>query len=82
MNYLILHWQPVSGIFIGALMLAFYYYLQITVKRQITSLIAKHIFRNQNMVPSAEDLFSVVTSFLFMFGGIMIVVAIYYLSNG
>jgi hypothetical protein len=42
----------------------------------------KKIFRNQFMAEkSAESLLSVVTSFLFMIGGIWIVVAIYYLSN-
>ncbi len=82
MNYLITEWQPIAGIFLGLLMLTFYYYLQIGKKAQIVKWIAKNIFRNQFMAEkSAESALNVVTSFLFMIGGIWIVVAIYYLSN-
>ena len=82
MNYLITEWQPIAGIFLGLLMLTFYYYLQISKKAQIVTWIAKNIFRNQFMAEkSAESALNVVTSFLFMIGGIWIVVAIYYLSN-
>jgi len=80
--YLITHWQPISGLFIGLLMLALYYYLHFKAKDRVAFWIAKHIFRNQNRIASAGDLFNVVTSFLFMFGGIWVIVAIYYLSNG
>ena len=64
-------------------MLTLYYYLQIRKKKQIVSWIAKYIFRSQFMSEkSAESLFNVITSFLFMAGGIWVVVAIYYLTNG
>lgn len=81
-SYLITYWQPISGFLIGSLMLVLYYFLHVKLKGKITLWIAKNIFRNENMTPSAEDLFKVITSFLFMFGAIMVIVAIYYISNG
>jgi hypothetical protein len=82
MNYLITHWQPVIALLVGLVVLALYYYLQVRSKVYILRWIAKSIFRNQNMLPSAESMFNVATSFLFMVGGIWVIVAIYYLSSG
>ena len=82
LNYLISHWQPVVGLFIGIIMLILYFYLHVRMKHYCLRLIAKYVFRNENMIPSAESAFNVATSFLFMFGGVWVVLALYYLANG
>ena len=80
-NYLISHWQPVVGLFVGITIALFYFFLHTRVKHYCLTLIAKHIFRDENMIPSAESAFNVATSYLFMFGGLWIVLALYYLAN-
>ena len=82
MAYLVTHWQPIAVLLIGVLILGLYYYLHINKKQRIVPWIAKHIFRNENMTFSAESLFNVVTSFLFMIGGIWVIVGMFHLSNG
>ena len=66
---------------LGALMLVIYYYLQVRRKKQCVRWIMQHVFRSEYMIASAESLFNVVTSFLFMIGGVWIIVGIYYLSS-
>jgi hypothetical protein len=82
MTYLVAHWQPIAVFLIGIAILGIYYFLHFRKKQIIVPWIAKYMLRNQNMVPSAEGLFNVVTSFIFLVGGIWIIVAIFYLSNG
>ena len=81
-SYLVHNWQPVTGLLLGGLILGFYYYLQIKWKGCIVPWIARHVFRNPNMVASATSFFNVVSSFVFLVGGIWIVAALYYLGNG
>lgn len=81
-SYLLTHWQPVAVLVLGPLMLGFYYYLHLKKKQSVLPWIARNIFRNENMIPSAESLFNVLSSFLFMFGLIWVIVAIFYLANG
>lgn len=81
-SYLTTHWQPIVALLAGLLILFVYYFLHFKVKNKAVMWIAKNIFRSENMTPSAEDLFNVITSFLFMFGGIWVIVAIFYLANG
>ena len=81
-NYLTSHWQPVAGLFIGVIIITSYFYLHARMKHYCLPLIAKYVFRDENMIPSAEGAFNVATSYLFMFGGIWIVIALYYLANG
>jgi hypothetical protein len=81
LSYLITYWQPISGLFIGAFMVIAYLYLYTSKAKRIIPWMAKYIFRNQIFAErSAESLFNVVTSFLFMGGGLLIILAIYFLS--
>ena len=81
-QYLTAHWQPITGLIVGVLIEALYFYLYFTKDKRIVPWIAKFIFRNQFMSEkSADSLFKVVTSYLFMFGGLWIVLAIYFLTN-
>jgi hypothetical protein len=82
MNYLLILSQPVVLVFEGLLVLGVYYYLQLSRKSYLVRWIARSIFRNHHMLPSAQSLFNVMASFLFVLGGIWIIMAIYYLSNG
>ena len=82
MIWLSTHWQPVSGLFIGSAIVALYFYLYAIRRKRMVPWIAKHVFRDQFMSKvSADSLFKVVTSFLFMIGGIVVIVALYYLTN-
>jgi len=81
-SYLVHNWQPATGLLLGGLILGFYYYLHIKWKGHIVPWIAQHVFRNQNMMVSATSFFNVVSSFVFLLGGIWIVTALYYLGNG
>jgi hypothetical protein len=82
LSYLQVYWQPLSGVFIGLLMVALYVYLYVNRSATIVLWIAEHIFRNQMMSEkSADSLFKVVTSFLGMFGGLIIILAILYLTH-
>jgi hypothetical protein len=81
LNHLISHWQPVVVLFLGGAVVTFYYYLHTRLKQQCVAWIAKHIFRNENAIPSGENAFNVTTSYILMFGGMFIVLALYYLAN-
>jgi hypothetical protein len=80
-SYLITYWQPIFGLGIGTLMVAAYLYLHLNRNKRIIPWMAKHLFRSQMFAErSAEGLFNVVTSFLFMAGGLLVILAIYFLS--
>jgi hypothetical protein len=82
LSYLLVYWQPLSGFFIGPLMVGLYVYLYVNRSTNIVPWIAKHIFRNQMMSEkSADSLFKVITSFLCMFGGLIIILALLYLTH-
>jgi hypothetical protein len=81
MKNITLYWQPIVGMGLGALMLVLYYYLRVRRKGECVRWIAQHVFGSEYKITSAESLFNVVTSFLFMIGGVWIIVGIYYLSN-
>lgn len=77
-------WQPLSGLVLGVAMLAFAGYTNWygMTKADIVRWIAKHIFHDKfRSEASADNLFMTATSFLLMFGGIMIVVALLYLNH-
>jgi hypothetical protein len=83
LGYTAHNWQPLSGLFIGIALIALYLYLYLTRHRIFIPLIARHVFRNQLMSEkSAEGLFNVVTSYMFAIGGILIILALFYLTNG
>jgi hypothetical protein len=82
LSYLQVYWQPLSGFSIGLLMVALYVYLYVNRSTTIVPWIAEHIFRNQMMSEkSADSLFKVITSFLGMFGGLIIILALLYLTH-
>jgi predicted PurR-regulated permease PerM len=82
-SYLRAHWPPLVGLLIGSLIVAFFLYLHLRQKRNIVRWIARYVFRNQIMSDrSAESLFNVVTSFIAGVGGLWIILALYYLTNG
>lgn len=82
-SYLVTYWQPLSGLLIGALLVAIYMNLYTNRRRNIIPWISSRLFRNQLMSErSAEGLFDVATSFLLMVGGLWLLLAIYYLTNG
>ena len=81
-EYLTFNQAPLSGLFVGILLVALFLYLYVLKKNMAVAWIAKHIFRNQFMSEkSAEGLFDVLTSFIVTIGGLWIILAIYYLSN-
>ena len=76
------NWQPLSGLLIGVALIALYLYLYLTRHKTFIPLIARHVFRNQLMSEqSAESLFNVVTSYMFVIGGVLIILALFYLTN-
>jgi hypothetical protein len=75
------YWQPLSGLVLGSVFIVLYFILFASRNKTIVPWIAKHIFRNENMTPSAESLFRVVISYLFMFGGIIVILALLYLTH-
>ena len=80
-SYFITYWQPLSGLILGALIIALYLYLYLNRDKKIVPWIARYIFRNQNMTPSADSLFKVAGSYLLMFGGLVIILALLYLTH-
>ncbi len=78
---LLTYGQPISGLIIGFLVLAFYGYLFLNKKQHVLPWIAKNIFRNPNMIPSAEDLFNVASSFIVVFALLWIGLAVYHLMS-
>ena len=81
-TYITKFWAPITVLIAGLILVSFFIYLHLKLKPRIVKWIAKYIFRNENMVPSAEGVFNVATSFVAMIGGLWIILAIYYLSNG
>jgi hypothetical protein len=80
--YLVTYWQPLSGLLIGLSMVAPYVYLYVNRSKTIVPWIAKDIFRDQMMSEkSADSVFKVVTSFLGMFGGLITILALLYLTH-
>jgi hypothetical protein len=80
-QYLLTYWQPILGLIIGIAMIALYLYLYNNRNKKIVPWIAKSLFKNQNMGPSADSLLKVVSSFLFMVGGLMVIFALLYLTH-
>lgn len=81
MDYLVTYWQPLSGFVLGVLIVGAYFYLYAKRNEKIVSWIARNIFRDPNMIPSADSAFKVATSFMLMFGGLMIILALLYLDH-
>ena len=80
-TYLETYWQPLLGLAIGVLLIAFYIYLYINRNEKVIPWIAKNIFRNGNMTVSAESLFKVGGSYILMFAGLMIIIALLFLNH-
>jgi hypothetical protein len=82
-TYVALYWQPLSGLCVGLAMLIFVGYINWYkgVKADTLRWIARRIFRNEfGSEASADGLFMVVTSFLLLIGGTMVVAALVYLG--
>jgi hypothetical protein len=78
------YWQPLSGLGIGLLILAFVGYMNWfgTTKRRTIEWIARRAFHNEfNSQQSADGMFMVATSILLAIGWIMVGVSLLYLSN-
>jgi hypothetical protein len=81
-RYIDANWQPLSGLCIGVALMSVYFYIYLTRHRLAIPIIAKHVFRSQQMSErSAEGLFNVLTSYIFAIGGIWIIAALFYLAN-
>jgi hypothetical protein len=81
---LIDYWQPLSGLGIGLLILAFVGYMNWfgTTKQRTIEWIARRAFHNEfNSKQSADGMFMVATSLLLAMGWIMAGVSLLYLSN-
>ncbi len=83
-SYLAQFGQPLSGLFVGILLFVFVGFINWygTIKGQIVNRIAKSFFRNEyKSNSSAADLFMVVSSFLVVFAGLLVIFALYFLVN-
>jgi hypothetical protein len=79
------HWQPVAGLCIGVVLLAFVAYINWygTVKADIVHWIGKSVFRNGfRSEASANGLFMVGTSIFLAIGWIWTGLALMYIWNG
>jgi hypothetical protein len=82
-TYIAEHWQPLFGLCIGVALISIYLYLYATKHCLVIPLIARYVFGNApSSIRSAEGLFNVLTSYVFVIGGIWIVLALFYLTNG
>lgn len=82
-SYLTTHWPPIVVLLSGILLIGFWGYLQLRLKASAAKWMAKHVFSDQLMaLKSAENLLNVTTSFIGVIGGLWVILAIYYLSNG
>ena len=82
-QYLYTYWAPLLILVAGSVLVALFLYLHLLKKQEIIRRMAKYIFRNQIMAEkSAEGLFNVATSFVVTVGGLWMILAIYYLTNG
>ncbi len=80
-SYIIKYWQPLSGLVIGLLLIILFCLLYTRWRKTPVEWIAKHIFRNQLMSEkSATGLFNVIISFIFMIGGLWVILALVYLG--
>lgn len=80
--YLAAYWQPLSGLIIGIVLVAFFLHLHLHRKQGAIRWIADNVFHNQFMAEhSAEGAFNVATSFVFTVGGLWIILAMLYLTN-
>ena len=80
-SYLLKNWQAIFGLIIGLLLMILFCLLYNRWRKAPIQWIAKHIFRNQLMSEkSAESLFNVITSFVFLIGMLWIVLALVYLG--
>ena len=80
-NYFLYYWQPLTVLLIGVLCIFFFIYLHVYQKKRIVHWMAKYIFRNEHMIPSATDAFNVVTSFIVTIGGLWVILSLFYLVN-
>lgn len=80
LEYILTYWQPLTGLLLGVLLVILYFYLYLNRNEKVVPWIAKHIFRNPHMTPSADDAYKVATSYLLTFGGLLIIVALLYLT--
>jgi hypothetical protein len=80
-HYLLIYWQPLTGLTLGIVMVFLYFYLYATRKKALVPWVARYVFRNQAMSEkSADSLVKVLASYLFMFGGLIIILALLYLA--
>lgn len=80
--YITKFWAPIMVLVAGLILVSFFLYLHLSLKTRIVRWIAKSVFRNENATSSAEGIFNVATSLIVTIGGLWIILAIYYLSNG
>lgn len=80
-TYLITNGQPIIGLLAGASILVAYYYMHLRMKPGLVSWLATNIFRNPAMTFSAESLFNVLSSFMVTIGGMLIILALLFLSQ-
>jgi hypothetical protein len=82
-GYLAEFWQPLSGLVIGTVILAFIGCINWygTVKKDTVRWIAKHFFHNEfRSEASADGLFMVATGFLLLIAGTWVIAALVYLG--
>lgn len=80
LEYLLTYWQPLAGLLLGVLLVTLYFYLYLNRNERAVPWIAKYIFRNQHMTPSADDAYKAATSYLLAFGSLLIIIALLYLT--
>ena len=71
----------ISGLVLGIFIVGVYFCLYAKRNKKIVQWIARNIFRDPNMTPSADSAFKVATSFMLMFGGLIIILAFLYLTH-
>jgi hypothetical protein len=84
-SYLLFHWEPITGLFVGAFLFGIAGYLNWywPAKTAAIRWTATHIFGDEaSAEASASGMFSVATGFLVVIGWIWAGLAVMYLWNG
>lgn len=82
-SYIATHWAPVLVLLGGIVVVSVVLYLHVRQRPKAIRWTAKNIFRSQTMSEkSAESLINVAESFVVTIGGLWIILAVYYLTNG
>jgi len=81
MTYILEFHQPLIGLCGGVVLMTLYFYLYVNRHKKIVPWLARNFYNHDEFSERAADsMFKVASSYLFMFAGLTIILALLYLT--